>query len=406
MPQKVIPTIFDPAAPSPQKCPGYIAASVASTDVSFVASLRLAGRPCNVFGKDIAGLKVEVSYQTSSRLNVKIYPAHIEEWNKAAYILDSDLVSEPKWDGRTTSSTSDLEFHWSNEPSFQFAIRRKNGEELFSTFGHVIVYENQFIELVTNMVEDYNVYGLPETMHGFHLGTNFTRTLFNNDFADTVDGNGYSSHPFYQETRYRNGKQSTAHGVYARNAHAQEWLLREKTITYRAIGGSFDFYFFSGQKSEGHSKSNDSSALEVIRQYQVGASGLPAMQMYWAFGFHQCHWGWSNTSQMQDVVEKYAAANIPLESIWNDIDVYDKFRVFSNNPTYPSSDLHEFVNWLHSRDQRYVPIQDAMVYFPDPRNETDVASYPPFTRGAEVGAFIRDATTGYFYVGQMWPGYT
>jgi alpha-glucosidase len=34
-----------------------------------------------------------------------------------------------------------------------------------------------------------------------------------------------------------------------------------------------------------------------------------------------------------------------------------------------------------------------------------MASYPAFTRGAELGLFIRDPSTGYFYIGENWPGY-
>ena len=57
-------------------------------------------------------------------------------------------------------------------------------------------------------------------------------------------------------------------------AHGQEWLLRENTIAYRTLGGSFDLYFLSGQKDAG-----SSSALTTISQFQVGCIGTPAMQV-------------------------------------------------------------------------------------------------------------------------------
>ena len=113
----------------------------------------------------------------------------------------------------------------------------------------------------------------------------------------------------YLETRYKNGSDSLSHGVYARNAHAQEWLLRESSITYRTIGGSFDLYFLSGPTPK-----------DVIAQYQGGIVGLPAMQMYWVLGFHQCRWGYQNWTVMQEVVDGYANAGIQLETVWNDID--------------------------------------------------------------------------------------
>lgn len=69
---------------------------------------------------------------------------------------------------------------------------------------------------------------------------------------------------------------SYAHGVYLRNAHGQEILLRDTALTWRTIGGSIDLYFFSGP-----------SPAEVTMQYIKAAAGLPAMQSYWTFGYHQ-----------------------------------------------------------------------------------------------------------------------
>jgi len=89
-------------------------------------------------------------------------------------------------------------------------------------------------------------------------------------WADLGDSNLYGTHPFYLETRYDNASSSsTSHGVYARNAHGQDWLLRADNITYRTIGGSFDMYFLSGDTPK-----------QVIKQYQE-IVGLPVMQMYW-----------------------------------------------------------------------------------------------------------------------------
>lgn len=59
------------------------------------------------------------------------------------------------------------------------------------------------------------------------------------DNDQELDVNGHSVHPVYLETRYGNGSKdsSLSHGVYARNAHGQEWLMRDESITYRTIGG-------------------------------------------------------------------------------------------------------------------------------------------------------------------------
>jgi len=128
---------------------------LAETSSGFTLDLTIAGANCQAFGNDIPELVLEVQYQTKERLNVKISPKYIVAANSTRYILPADLVLEPAWDGQTTAQTSDLNITWTNEGgSFQFKINRiSTDEELFSTYGHVIVFEDQFIELVTNMIE-------------------------------------------------------------------------------------------------------------------------------------------------------------------------------------------------------------------------------------------------------------
>ncbi|CAN9381530.1 unnamed protein product [Alternaria alternata] len=396
------PTIYDDSAPDSQACPGYKASNLADNGHGFTADLTIAGANCQAFGNDIADLTLEVSYQAKERLNVRIYPKHIAPANSTQYILPASLVDQPEWDGKTTLNSSDLSLEWSNDPTFQFRIARVHtGEELFSTYGHVIVYEDQFIELVTNMVDDYNVYGLAENVHDFRLGTNHTQTFYAVDAGNTVDRNVYGVIPFYQETRYgQNGSATTAHGMYARNAHGQEWLLREKTIAYRTLGGSFDLYFISGQEED-----KSSSALTTIAQFQAGCIGLPAMQMYWTFGYHQARWGYENISVVQGVVDGYREANIPLECLWNDLDIYDLYRDFTNNEaTYPLPAFTNFIERLHANGQYYVPIIDSNIYVSNPNNASD--TYAPFENGAYLETYIRDPTTGSYYYGDNWPGFS
>ena len=99
---------------------------------------------------------------------------------------------------------------------------------------------------------------------------------------------------------------SYTHGVFLRNAHAQEVLLTSEGITWRTLGGSIDLYFFSGPTADA-----------VIQSYQRTAIGFPAAQQYWTLGFHQCRWGYENWTVVQDVVENFARFEIPLEAIWS-----------------------------------------------------------------------------------------
>jgi alpha-glucosidase len=196
---------------------------------------------------------------------------------------------------------------------FQSGSHKCDGEILFDTTGNKLVFEDQFLELSTSMVDDYNIYGLAESLHSFRLGTNWTQTFwasYNLDNDNVVDVNGHSTHPMYLETRYPDGGgESTSHGVYARNAHGQDWLLRSDRLTYRTIGGSFDLYFLSGDKP-----------TSVISQYHTQIIGTPYLQPYWTLGFMQVRWGYQNWTNLQEVIDLYADAGIQLEMNANDLD--------------------------------------------------------------------------------------
>ena len=57
-------TVTDPAVLD--KCPGYKASHVVTKGATLTADLALAGKACNVFGADIAKLKLQVTYETGT----------------------------------------------------------------------------------------------------------------------------------------------------------------------------------------------------------------------------------------------------------------------------------------------------------------------------------------------------
>lgn len=430
--QAIIPNVEDPQAVNAQTvCPGYKASNVQHMSSGFTADLSLAGpavssspsftrsiltdhHQCNVYGTDIDELILTVDYQAHGRLGVNVKPKHITAANATQYNLPDTLVELPQTGGNGTIEDSDLQFVWSNDPSFSFQILRKSsGDTLFSTTGTVLVYENQFIEFVTALPQNYNIYGAGEHIHAFRLGTNFTSTWYNVDSGDTVDTNLYGTHPFYLETRYYQVDNSTgnhtlvtgnvtdvnaeytsySHGVYMRNAHGMEGLFQTDGLTWRSLGGQIDLYFFEGPTQP-----------EVTKQYLGGAVGLPAMQQYFTFGYHQCRWGYANWTEVEDVVNNFKAANIPLETIWNDIDYMQSYRDFQNDPvrySYPEGEA--FLQRLHDAGQHYVPIVDSAIYIPNANNDSD--AYATYDQGHDVDAFLHNPD-GSEYIGAVWPGYT
>ncbi|KAH6853911.1 glycoside hydrolase family 31 protein [Chaetomium sp. MPI-CAGE-AT-0009] len=409
----VLPNIRDPKATDAQTvCPGYKASNVQDTESGFTADLDLAGSACNVYGNDVEHLALSVEFQGDDRVHVEIRPRYISAENETWFLLPEELVPRPSAGNRDSQHSNGLAVSWSNDPTFSFAVKRvETGDVLFSTEGKVLVYEDQFIEFVSSLPENYNLYGLGEVLHGFRLGNNFTRTLFAADVGDVIDANLYGSHPIYLDTRYftvdDSGKLTYApdatdktekylsytHGVFLRNAHTQEVLLQPSGITWRALGGSIDLYFYSGP-----------GAAEVMSSYQQSTTGLPAMQQYWTLGFHQCRWGYDSWAAMQEVVDNFAKFEIPLETIWSDIDYMRQYRDFENDPVRFSYDEGaEFLAKLHANDQHYIPIVDSAIYAPNPENPSD--AYPPYDRGIEAKAFVMNPD-GSIYYGAVWPGYT
>ncbi|KAF2645172.1 hypothetical protein P280DRAFT_391630 [Massarina eburnea CBS 473.64] len=396
----VTPNIIDPKAPNAQSlCAGYKASNVVTNNASITADLTLAGAACDVYGNDILDLLLEVEYQNATRLNVKVYPKYIVPSNRSLYILDDSLSPSGSIDLGSTAASSELIFEWSNEPSFQFRVVRKgSGETIFDTYGSKIVFEDQFLEVVTSMVPSYNIYGLPEAIRGsFRLPNNYVQTFWNqyNEMNDQpIDANMHCVHPVYLETRYGDNS-SKSHVVYGRNLHGQEWIMRPEQLIYRTIGGSIDFYFFSGP-----------TPTEAIAQQQVGVIKTAAMQPYWSFGFHQVRWGYQNWTVLQNIIDGYADANIQLEAIWNDLDYLLQYRIFTHdNNTYPVPQGQEFLTRLHANGQYWMPILDPNVYVPDPTNATD--ANPTYNRGDELGLYIRRGE-GHedYYVGDQWPGFS
>ena len=187
----LIPNIQDPQAVDAQTvCPGYTASNVECNDLGFTATLQLAGKACNVYGNDVETLNLTVEYQSSQRLAVRIMPAVIDASNQSFYVLPDHIVTQPKADSdaNITSLGNDLSLTWTNDPTFSFSVyRMSTGDALFSTAGTKLIYEDQFIEFVSDLPQNYNLYGLGETIHGFRLGNNFTKTMYAADVGDTID---------------------------------------------------------------------------------------------------------------------------------------------------------------------------------------------------------------------------
>lgn len=106
-------------------------------------------------------------------------------------------------------------FGYITSPFGFFIQRTDTGEVLFNSsasannpqFRH-LVFENQYLEISTQLPGESNIYGLGERRMPLRLETGLQYTFWSADELTPYLENNYGSHPFYME--HRNGK---SHGV-------------------------------------------------------------------------------------------------------------------------------------------------------------------------------------------------
>ncbi|GJE89250.1 glycoside hydrolase family 31 protein [Phanerochaete sordida] len=404
-------------------CPGYALSALHETKTGLTAQLTLAGPACNAFGRDVANLTLEVTYDSDTRLHVNIF-----DTANSQFTIPRSVIELPDPPTTSHANTSDLLFHHTPAP-FAFWITRRSdpgGAPLFDTRpaslprtplapvipadsstaldGFPLVFEDQYLQLTSALPRGANVYGLGEAVasSGFRRevgvdGPGTIQTMWARDIADPVDQNLYGSHSVYLEHRYNETThRAQTHGVFLFNAAGADILLLTppsspvSLVEYRLLGGTLDLYFFAGP-----------SAAAVVEQYGA-LVGLPTWQPAWAFGFHLCRWGYFNINETREQVVRMREADIPLEVMWNDINLYHAVRDFTADPvSFPPEEMRAFIRELAANDQHYIPIVDAAIA--KQVNDTDI--YNPYTRGVELDVFIKNPD-GSEYIGQVWPGYT
>jgi alpha-D-xyloside xylohydrolase len=324
--------------------------------------------------------------EKSTQVRVYISDAVKQRWE-----VPQSMISRPTLSSKLDLAEPVLALTHTAQP-FGFAVTRiATGEVLFNStppegigaFG-ALVFKDQYIEVSTQLPSTAALFGLGESTRpdGLRLKKGKSYTLWTTDIAALFpDIDLYSSWPFYIDVR----EGGAAHGVLLLNSNGMEVSYHSECLTFRIIGGVLDFYFFPGP-----------SPLAVVDQY-TQLVGRPAAQPYWSLGFHQCRWGYRNVSVVKTVVESFRKANIPLDTMWNDIDYSDRYLDFTHDEErFPLQEWRGFVDELHANGQHYVILVD-------PGIGTAYGDYQTYKRGLEQDVYLKN-DNGEPYLGQVWPG--
>lgn len=363
---------------------GYELVSVKNTPNGLSGLLRVYD-PTPLYGPDIQTLSFDVMMETESRIRVKITDSANQRWEVPNVVKTSAPVNKP--------TNTNYDFSYTSKP-FGFAIRRKsNNEVIFNTTSNPqspfngLIFKDQYIEISSQLDNrsPLNVYGLGEHIVSLRLPLNSMYTLFAADRGTPKNTNLYGVHPFYLS---HNSATLSSNGVFLLNSNGMDIYLSENSITYRTIGGVLDFYFFTGPHPE-----------DVIQQYHQ-VIGTPYLPPLWSLGFHQCRWGYKTIGDVQTVVDKYRSNNIPLDTMWNDIDYMDKYYGFTYDPVnYPENQVQAFVNNLNQNHQHYVVITECGIPKPN------IPNYAPWNDAIAMNVFLKNPA-GQPFIGQVWPGLT
>ncbi|KAL0478430.1 lysosomal alpha-glucosidase [Acrasis kona] len=336
------------------------------------------------YGADVRNLKFVVAYEKDDRVRIVIGDSEEKRWRVPDYVIPGLKVQ-----GRADQSNLVVEIPDQGK-QFNIKISRRNGQVLFDTTGKDFVFEDQYLVLSTAFTSPHepNIYGLGERVNALRLDPRDNHyTIWPQDNGNLENFNLYGHHPFYLDQR----NDGTAHGLFFLNSNALEFNMKynknENRLQIRAIGGIMDLTIFAGPHPQ-----------QVVQQYH-DLIGRPAFVPYWSLGFHQCKWGYDNINNTIAVVENYKKNDLPLDTIWNDIDYMQDLKDFTfHNKNFEHERVKKFISDLHANGQHYIVIVD-----PGIKVEKD---YAPYEIGLQKGVYIFKEDGKTPIKNKVWPGIT
>ena len=371
-------------------------------------SSRQLRNPQNI--KLIEKLEISLDLEYEKFVHLKIKDASEKRWEVPEFdVLNKDYLKDKNRNNvsllknltklELPSFNIEISYNEDNNKSnneFSFKLTNKDNLEFYSfTTSKNFLYSDTYINFESKLTSD-NIYGFGERTHDFKLD-NGIYTIWPHDCGGTSYdyGNGgknqYSHQPIgLHKTKYKN----LWLGFVFLNTNAQDVLIKSNNqnnnkdtyLEHKTIGGIIDYYIIINNSPE-----------EVVKNIHF-LIGVPSLPPYWSLGYHQSRYGYNNFDEFKNVYEKYKSLNIPIDTMWIDIDSLNNFEIFTIGRKF--KELPKYVkNNIHKDGGRFVPIVDIGISYENMRN-----SY--IKLGNDLDIFIKSNYTKKPLIGKVWPGKT
>lgn len=242
-------------------------------------------------------------------------------------------------------------------------------------------------EFMIPLKEDTRVYGLGETLRGIDKrGWRYISNCSDDPVHTETKNSLYAAHNFLLPW---NGE--SAVGYYIDTPGRVEFDIGysdpDRMYIRLKEANAYIYEITPGDTS------GVSPCRKVVRLFRslIGKSYIPP---FWAFGYGQSRWGYKSKEDIEAVIRGYAEADIPLDSVYLDIDYMDSYKDFTlNEEAYP--DFEDFVSKVKEKNIHLVPIIDAGVKIEE--------GYDVYEEGIKEDHFCKKAD-GTPFVAAVWPG--
>lgn len=257
-------------------------------------------------------------------------------------------------------------------------------EETFGDFVDSKPNGPEAVALDFTFPESEILFGIPEHADTFALKTTVGDEPYRLYTLDVPYYDLESRKPTYGAVPviYGHGAKKTAGVFWQNSADTFVDIHDAKTSHFMSEAGIIDVFVLLGPTPK-----------EVFAQYTdlTGVAGLPQL---FSLAYHQSRWNYLTQEEVIDVVDKFDANSIQLDTIWLDIEYTDGKRYFTWNKTAFSEPLEMMKN-LSSTGRH-------LTFIIDPHIKAD-EEYFFYSNNSARGFFIKDKN-GADYKGDCWPG--